>query len=324
MDNILIHDLQPSTYEGLYVLTSLLSEGRCTTQDDELAEGTELAVYDDREVRRADTIVMRSAGYWQLATTPGLWKVTLGGPRTKAIYEMDEMTLAVHTFARQEVRIVVRYRPGMEGMKVYNMTIPDTSNTTRVDVFSVASGHLYERLLKIMMLSVRRNSQYNLKFWIIKAFLSPQFKATLPKLASRYNFSYQLVSYKWPHWLFPQFEKQRIIWGHKILFLDVLFPLNLDRVIYIDSDQVVRTDLIELMRMDFGNAPYAFTPFCDSRPETEEFRFWKTGFWKNHLGSKKYHISALFAIKFQIWIKICRIMLKVTFLFIRKEGSLNG
>jgi UDP-glucose:glycoprotein glucosyltransferase len=86
------------------------------------------------------------------------------------------------------------------------------------------------------------------------------------------------------------------MWGNKILFLDVLFPLDLERVIYIDSDQIIRTDLIELMQMDFGNAPYAFTPFCESRVETEPFRFWKTGYWKLILGRRHYHISALFAI----------------------------
>jgi UDP-glucose:glycoprotein glucosyltransferase len=116
-------------------------------------------------------------------------------------------------------------------------------------------------------------------------------------MAAKYNFSYQLVSYKWPTtWLRAQYEKQRIIWGNKILFLDVLFPLELDRVIYVDADQVVRADLIELMRMDFKGAPYAFTPFCDSRTDTEPFRFWKQGYWKELLGKKHYHISALFAI----------------------------
>jgi UDP-glucose:glycoprotein glucosyltransferase len=43
-------------------------------------------------------------------------------------------------------------------------------------------------------------------------------------------------------------------------------------------------------------APYAYTPFCDTNKETEEYRFWKTGFWKSHLGDKPYHISALYMI----------------------------
>lgn len=29
-----------------------------------------------------------------------------------------------------------------------------------------------------------------------------------------------------------------MIWGYKILFLDVLFPLDLDKVIFVDADQV--------------------------------------------------------------------------------------
>jgi hypothetical protein len=43
-------------------------------------------------------------------------------------------------------------------------------------------------------------------------------------------------------------------------------------------------------------APYAYTPFCDTNKETEPYRFWKTGFWKTHLGDKPYHISALYLI----------------------------
>jgi UDP-glucose:glycoprotein glucosyltransferase len=93
-----------------------------------------------------------------------------------------------------------------------------------------------------------------------------------------------------------QTEKQRIIWGYKILFLDVLFPLKLGRVIYIDADQVVRTDVKELWDLDLEGAPYAYTPFCDSNPLTQKFMFWKSGYWKNHLKDLPYHISALYII----------------------------
>lgn len=41
------------------------------------------------------------------------------------------------------------------------------------------------------------------------------------------------VTYKWPQWLTQQTQQQRIIWGYKILFLDVLFPLNVKKVQYI-------------------------------------------------------------------------------------------
>ncbi|KAJ3175024.1 hypothetical protein HDU87_006558 [Geranomyces variabilis] len=165
-----------------------------------------------------------------------------------------------------------------------------------INVFSVASGHLYERFLSIMMLSVIKNTKSPVKFWFIENFLSPSFKVFLPHLADAYGFKYELVTYKWPHWLRQQTEKQRTIWGYKILFLDVLFPLDLSKVIFVDADQVVRTDLRELVDMDLEGAVYGYTPFCDDRHEMDGFRFWKHGYWKDHLAGKPYHISALYVV----------------------------
>jgi hypothetical protein len=57
-------------------------------------------------------------------------------------------------------------------------------------------------------------------------------------MAREYGFEYELVQYKWPRWLHQQTEKQRTIWGYKILFLDVLFPLDVKKIIFVDADQV--------------------------------------------------------------------------------------
>lgn len=53
----------------------------------------------------------------------------------------------------------------------------------------------------------------------------------IPHMAQEYGFEYELVTYKWPTWLHKQKEKQRIIWAYKILFLDVIFPLSLEKVL---------------------------------------------------------------------------------------------
>lgn len=58
--------------------------------------------------------------------------------------------------------------------------------------------------------------------------------------------------------------------------------------IFVDADQIVRTDLKELRDLDLGGAPYGYTPFCDSRKEMDGFRFWKSGYWKNHLQGKPF------------------------------------
>ncbi len=163
-------------------------------------------------------------------------------------------------------------------------------------MFSVASGHLYERFMAIMMLSVRKTTQAPVKFWLIENFLSPAFMAYIPAFAQEYGFEYEFVTYKWPHWLRAQTEKQRIIWAYKILFLDVLFPLSLEKVIFVDADQVVRTDLQELMNLDLEGCVYGYTPMCSSRQETKSFMFWRGGYWADHLRGKPYHISALYVI----------------------------
>lgn len=51
----------------------------------------------------------------------------------------------------------------------------------------------------------------------------------IPHMAQHYDFDYELITYKWPTWLHKQKEKQRIIWAYKILFLDVIFPLSLEK-----------------------------------------------------------------------------------------------
>ncbi|OSX71953.1 hypothetical protein BU14_0488s0015 [Porphyra umbilicalis] len=171
----------------------------------------------------------------------------------------------------------------------------------RIHVFSVASGHLYERLLKIMMLSVVRHAGAPVKFWLLQNTLSPAFKALLPGFAAAHGFEVGLVTFRWPTWLRAQTDAQRTIWAYKILFLDVLFPLTLRRVIFVDSDQVVRADLAELMALPLDGAPYGYVPFCESRRDVDGFRFWKGGYWAGILAGRPYHISALYVVDLDVF-----------------------
>lgn len=63
-----------------------------------------------------------------------------------------------------------------------------------------------------------------------------------------------------------------IFYRYKILFLDVLFPLGIKKVAFIDADQIVRTDIQELFDLDLEGAPYGYTPFCSDRTEMDGFR----------------------------------------------------
>jgi UDP-glucose:glycoprotein glucosyltransferase len=238
--------------------------------------------------------------------------------------------LAVGDFAGRTLRLQLRKRPGMEHADVLaplrdgsddddergggiwgrakgwlapsagggsgKAVAPVGEDNSKIHIFSVASGHLYERFLKIMVLSVLRHTKTPAKFWFIKNYMSPGFADFLPLFAARYGFEYELITYKWPTWLNKQTEKQRIIWAYKVLFLDVLFPLTLKKVIFVDADQIVRTDMKTLMDLDLKGAPLGYTPMCDNAREMDGFRFWKQGFWRDHLRGKPYHISALYVV----------------------------
>ena len=41
---------------------------------------------------------------------------------------------------------------------------------------------------------------------------------------------------------------------------------------------------------------YGYVPFCDSNADTLGFQFWREGYWKDLLGDKPYHISALYVV----------------------------
>lgn len=298
--------------------------------------GVQLVLGTDNNPHFADTIIMANLGYFQFKAQPGVWQINLKPGRSEKLFNIDsvgglgyraqpgdestEVTLL--SFQGRTLFPRLSRKPGHENDDVLE-TGPQPGSTrdylsrgfnfasgvlssvgvgskseqhADINIFSVASGHLYERMLNIMMVSVMRHTKHTVKFWFIEQFLSPSFRAFLPHLAEEYGFSYEMVTYKWPHWLRPQKEKQREIWGYKMLFLDVLFPLSLDKVIFVDADQIVRTDMYDLVTHDLEGAPYGFTPMGDSRTEMEGFRFWKQGYWSTFLRGKPYHISALYVV----------------------------
>ncbi|KAK2962871.1 putative UDP-glucose:glycoprotein glucosyltransferase [Blattamonas nauphoetae] len=173
---------------------------------------------------------------------------------------------------------------------------PATHSRDTIHVFTICSGHLYERLAKIMMMSVLNTTNSPVKFWFINSATSPRFRAVLPKMAERMGFEFAFMDFAWPQWLTEPTTRMRKIWAYKILFLDVMFPQDLERVIFADADQLTLANFDELMQLDLKGAPYAYTPMCDNKPEMAPYRFWESDYWKHILNGKPYHISALYVV----------------------------
>lgn len=325
LENIVLDKITEDSLEAGYALKHLLLEGHAVDVSLNSAPrgmALELGALNSDDV--TDTSVMANLGYFQLKANPGLWQLSIKEGRSQEIFKLDTLGLLKnklpspnHLFITEMTGLTVypqfSRQPGAETQDVLEsadagslkglfknrwskLTGGVAKKHADINIFTVASGHLYERFLSIMTLSVMQNTNHTVKFWLIENFLSPSFKKFLPHLATKYGFEYELVTYKWPSWLRHQTEKQRTIWGYKILFLDVLFPQSLDKVIFVDADQIVRTDMMDLNNIDLQGAPYGFTPMCDSREEIEGFRFWKQGYWQKFLGDLKYHISALYVV----------------------------
>lgn len=267
-----------------------------------------------------DTNVMANYGYFQLKALPGSYDVAVKkGVRGGDVFKMVTTNKVwVTSFEGSIVRPALAKQPGKENVELIksprskpeepslvgrvagffsSMLAPSGSQQAEVNVFSLASGHLYERLLKTMMASVMKNTGSTVKFWLLENYMSPELKESLPAMSEYYGFKYELLTYKWPIWLQAQTERQRIMWGYKMLFLDVLFPQDLNKVIFVDADATVRADLKELVDEDLQGAPYGFTPICESRDEMEGYQFWKQGYWAELLGDNfKYHTSSLYVV----------------------------
>uniref|UniRef100_A0A8C2YDW3 UDP-glucose ceramide glucosyltransferase-like 1 n=1 Tax=Coturnix japonica TaxID=93934 RepID=A0A8C2YDW3_COTJA len=312
LDNIYLEEVD-NIVAAEYELEYLLLEGHCyDITTGQPPRGLQFTLGTSSNPVIVDTIVMANLGYFQLKANPGAWTLRLRKGRSEDIYriyshdgtdsppEADEIIVVLNNFKSKIIKQFLK-TDCFRGQK--NEDVKQDKDDV-LNIFSVASGHLYERFLRIMMLSVLKHTKTPLKFWFLKNYLSPTFKEFIPYMAKKYNFQYELVQYKWPRWLHQQTEKQRIIWGYKILFLDVLFPLAVDKILFVDADQIVRTDLKELRDFNLDGAPYGYTPFCDSRREMDGYRFWKSGYWASHLAGRKYHISALYVVDLKKFRKI--------------------
>lgn len=327
LDNILLEEVKGGVTAD-FDLEYLIIEGHCyDANSGQPPRGLQFVLATNTSDVTMDTIVMANLGYFQLKAEPGAWMLRLRKGRSSELFDISshdytdtpegskDVIVTINNFKSKVIRVKVSKKPGMENEKLLDDSEEEKGGLwdsisssfsggdkaaeekdTTLNIFSVASGHLYERLLRIMMLGVLKQTKSKVKFWFLKNYLSPTFKDFIPHYAKEYGFEYELVEYKWPRWLNQQKEKQRIIWGYKILFLDVLFPLHVKKIIFVDADQIVRTDLQELYDLDLGGAPYGYTPFCDDRKEMDGFRFWKSGYWAGHLAGRKYHISALYVV----------------------------
>merc|ERR1719470_681734 len=244
LDNIKLEAIDGAVTSE-WELGSLLLEGHCfESGSGNPPRGLQLTLGTKNNPDFTDTIVMANLGYLQLKAAPGAWYLNLRDGRSADIYDIvsqentdsktgsKDVTVLMNSFQSRIVKLKVAKKADKKNEELLPQDgnedsgngwfssitnqfagsgAADEEEDQGLNIFCVATGHLYERLLKIMMLSVMKTTKTPVKFWILKNFLSPSLKDFIPEYAKRYGFEYEYVHYKWPRWLNQQTERQRTI-----------------------------------------------------------------------------------------------------------------
>ncbi|KAI9836530.1 MAG: hypothetical protein M1838_005007, partial [Thelocarpon superellum] len=166
--------------------------------------GAQLLLGTDKEPAFADTLIMANLGYFQFKANPGFWKMELKAGRSQEIFHIDSagsQGYGVHpgdnsteiellSFQGNTLFPRLSRKPGQEMEDVLETGGPKSGSAldyvtkglkfaegvfssgevaapkahADINIFSVASGHLYERMLNIMMVSVMKHTKHTVKF----------------------------------------------------------------------------------------------------------------------------------------------------------------
>jgi UDP-glucose:glycoprotein glucosyltransferase len=222
LDNIKLSNVpEGNDLEAEFALENLLIQGHATDSATQAPpRGLQFVLGTASNEAMVDTITMANLGYLQLKGGPGVWNLSIRKGRSDEVFKLEEINqgakdkiVLVDSFEDITVHPKVSKRAGMQDQdvlvdqgsevdsgiwgsvknKMFGHRAKSTDKTV-INVFSVASGHLYERFLAIMMLSVKKATKNPVKFWLIENFLSPSFLEFLPHLSKAFEFDYELVT----------------------------------------------------------------------------------------------------------------------------------
>ena len=201
---------------AIYELKNILIDGHARDISQGNARGVQIILGTEQNPHVVDTIVMANLGYLQLKANPGVWTLNLKGRSREifelqsvgsegwssrdveaigtdvVLTSFEGVTLYPRVVRRNGKEAEDVLEAEMNGgflnqaekfvgkwkSKLMGSTAVEKIGSTQADIniFSVASGHLYERFIYIMILSVLKHTKSTVKFWFIENFLSPSFK----------------------------------------------------------------------------------------------------------------------------------------------------
>ncbi|XP_059695222.1 UDP-glucose:glycoprotein glucosyltransferase 2 isoform X3 [Haemorhous mexicanus] len=182
LDNIHLQEIKGAV-TAEYELEYILLEGHCfDVTTGQPPRGLQFTLGTKKNPVMVDTIVMANLGYFQLKANPGAWTLRLRKGRSEEIYQvfshegtdsvadLTDVIVVLNNFRSKIIKVQVQKKPdkvneelltdGTSGKKGKVESVARFSEEITTDekekkndilnIFSVASGHLYERFLRLI------------------------------------------------------------------------------------------------------------------------------------------------------------------------------
>ncbi|XP_050188414.1 UDP-glucose:glycoprotein glucosyltransferase 2 isoform X4 [Myiozetetes cayanensis] len=182
LDNIHLQEVKGAVIAE-YELEYILLEGHCfDVTTGQPPRGLQFTLGTKKNPVMVDTVVMANLGYFQLKANPGAWMLRLRKGRSEEIYQvfshegtdsvadLTDVTVVLNNFRSKIIKIQVQKKPdkinedlltdgttgkygNLESLTRFSEGIPTEESEKKSDIlniFSVASGHLYERFLRLI------------------------------------------------------------------------------------------------------------------------------------------------------------------------------
>ena len=178
------------------------------------------------------------------------------------------------------IKLYVRVR------KTGDDEVINTPSDDTVNIFTVLKDSTDEDVYKKMILNIladvdKSRESRKISFWILDApFLSKSFKDFITNFnenSESLGAHINLLKYNWPNWLRPQRFRYRKMLVSKLLFIDVLFPSNIEQVVYM-SPLGETFDPIALLDEN-SSKKTSFSLF-----KMTGHGYWEEGYWEKMLG----------------------------------------
>ncbi|GAV53684.1 hypothetical protein ZYGR_0AK01860 [Zygosaccharomyces rouxii] len=171
-----------------------------------------------------------------------------------------------------------------------------------INIFTIPRNeHSFEQEYQKMVLHILNSPQgdyMGVRFWLLdQPFISHSLRKFIDaiNLDTKLDGSIELVKYEWPPWLRPQRFLERRMDAYKVLFLDVLFPQSVSRIIYMDPSISQLPDPFKLNEKVRTKLPFAMYKMVGHG-------YWETRYWAQRLGDRnlKFHsVHPAFVINLQ-------------------------